>query len=98
MKFKIIPFFILFISTNALFSQEIDGYWDRERITNKEIKLSAGDKIIIKSEDLPVGTTEFVYRITLLDENQKMVNDLASVLKAIPDPYCIGKGTGGALS
>jgi len=27
-----------------------------------------------------------------------MVNDLASVLKAIPDPYFIGKGTGGALS
>lgn len=80
------------------FSQEMDGYWDKERITNKEIKLSAGDKIVIKSEDLPVGTTEFVYRITLLDENQKMVNDLASVLKSIPDPYYIGKGAGGAIS
>lgn len=98
MKFKTIPLFILFISSNLTFSQETDGYWDKERITNKEIKLSAGDKIIIKSEDLPVGTTEFVYRITLLDENQKMVNDLASVLKAIPDPYFIGKGAGGAIS
>jgi hypothetical protein len=98
MKFKTIPLFILFIGSNVSFAQDADGYWDKERITNKEIKLSAGDKIIIKSEDFPVGTTEFVYRITLLDENQKMASDLASVLKAIPDPYFIGKGTGGAIS
>lgn len=97
MKFKILPFF-LFLGATSLFAQSTDGYWDNQRITNKEIKLSAGDKIIVKSEDFPVGTTEFVYRITLLDENQKMVNDLASVLKAIPDPYYIGKGTGGAIS
>lgn len=98
MKFKLIPLCIFFFSSTLSFAQEADGYWDRERITNKEIKLSAGDKIIIKSEDLPIGTTEFVYRITLLDENQKMASDLASVLKAIPDPYFIGKGTGGAIS
>ncbi|TGD59029.1 tetratricopeptide repeat protein [Flavobacterium humi] len=97
MKFKILPLFVFLVS-QASFSQEMDGYWDKERITNKEIKLSAGDKIVIKSEDLPIGTTEFVYRITLLDENQKMVGDLASVLKSIPDPYYIGKGAGGALS
>lgn len=97
MKFKILPFFLL-LGATSLFAQSTDGYWDNQRITNKEIKLSAGDKIIVKSEDFPVGTTEFVYRITLLDENQKMVNDLASVLKAIPDPYYIGKGTGGAIS
>ncbi|MEO8516134.1 MAG: hypothetical protein ABI426_05285 [Flavobacterium sp.] len=98
MKFKTIPLFIFFIGSNFAFAQEADGYWDRERITNKEIKLSAGDKIVIKSEELPEGTTEFVYRITLLDENQKMVSDLASVLKSIPDPYYIGKGAGGAIS
>ena len=97
MKFKLFSTFILF-SISAAQSQDVNGYWDNQRITNKEIKLSAGDKIVIKSEDFPVGTTEFVYRITLLDENQKMVSDLASVLKAIPDPYFIGKGTGGALS
>ncbi len=79
-------------------AQEADGYWDRDRITTKEIKVAAGEKITIKSEDFPTGTTELVYRITLLDENQKMANDLASVLKAIPDPYFIGKGAGGAVS
>ncbi len=97
MKLKFYSLFILF-SIYIAQSQDVNGYWDNQRITNKEIKLSAGDKIIIKSEDFPVGTTEFVYRVTLLDENQKMVNDLASVLKSIPDPYFIGKGTGGALS
>jgi hypothetical protein len=92
---KIIKIAFLFL-TSISFAQ--DGYWDNQRITNKEIKLDAGERIIIKSEDFPIGTTEFVYRITLLDENQKMVDDLASVLKAIPDPYFIGKGTGGAIS
>lgn len=88
---------ILFLFLNIT-AQESDGYWDKERITSKEIKVAAGNKITIKSEDFPTGTTELVYRITLLDENQKMANDLASVLKAIPDPYFIGKGAGGAIS
>lgn len=95
---KLVKILILLVASCSLFAQQTDGYWDKERITNKEITLSAGDKIIIKSEDFPIGTTEFVYRITLLDENQKMANDLASVLKAIPDPYFIGKGAGGAIS
>lgn len=96
MKIKL--YSILLLTSMLGFSQSPSGYWDNQRATTKEINLSAGDKVVIKSEEFPVGTTEFVYRITLLDENQKMVNDLASVLKAIPDPYFIGKGTGGALS
>ena len=97
-KISVLLLLLLLLTSMLGFSQSPSGYWDNQRITNKEINLSAGDKIIIKSEEFPVGTTEFVYRITLLDENQKMVNDLASVLKAIPDPYFIGKGAGGALS
>lgn len=93
---KITPFLLL--ASLLGFSQSPQGYWDNQRSTTKEITLSAGDKVIVKSEEFPVGTTEFAYRITLLDENQKMVNDLASVLKAIPDPYYIGKGAGGAIS
>lgn len=97
MKLSKILFLSVFFSA-ATFSQTPAGYWDNQRITNKEITLSTGDKIVVKSEDFPVGTTEFAYRITLLDENQKMVSDLSSVLKAIPDPYYIGKGAGGAIS
>lgn len=96
MKSKSIIFLLFTYLSN--YAQSPQGYWDNQRATTKEINLSAGDKVIIKSEEFPVGTTEFAYRITLLDENQKMVNDLASVLKAIPDPYFIGKGTGGAIS
>lgn len=95
---SIIVSMLLWFCTIGLQAQGTNGYWDNQRMTNKEIKLAAGEKIIVKSEDFPVGTTEFVYRITLLDENQKMVNDLASVLKAIPDPYYIGKGAGSAIS
>lgn len=74
-----------------------DGYWDKERATSKEVTLSAGKRTLIKSEDLPIGTTEFIYRITVLDENQKLTGSLVSVLKAIPDPTGISQGTAGAI-
>ena len=82
--------------STSFFSQK-DGFWDKERATTKEIKLSAGKRALIKTEDLPVGTTEFVYSITVLDENQKLTSSLVSVLKAIPDPTGISQGTAGAI-
>ncbi len=85
--------FILPIQINA----QQDGYWDKERITNKQIVVSAREKITIKSEDFPVGTTEIVYRITLLNENQEMASSLVSVLKSIPDPSGISQGSAGAV-
>ena len=89
---------VLFLLLTTTFSaQKTDGFWDKERATSKEIKLSAGKRTVIKAEDLPVGTTEFVYRITVLDENQKLTSSLVSVLKAIPDPTGISQGTAGAI-
>jgi len=82
---------------SATFYAQTDGFWDKERATTKEISLSAGKRALIKAEDLPVGTTEFVYRITLLDEGQKLTSSLVSVLKAIPDPTGISQGTAGAI-
>jgi len=96
MNLKKIALCLLITSSVHTFAQK-DGYWDKERATTKEIILSAGDRITLKTEDLPVGTTEIVYRITLLDENQQMANSLVSVLKAIPDPYGIGQGSAGAV-
>ncbi|WP_026728711.1 tetratricopeptide repeat protein [Flavobacterium denitrificans] len=92
---KIISSLLITFSFNA-FAQK-DGYWDKERATTKEIIVSARDRITIKTEDLPVGTTEIVYRITLLDENQQMANSLVSVLKSIPDPSGISQGSAGAM-
>ncbi|SDZ53862.1 hypothetical protein SAMN05444397_108230 [Flavobacterium aquidurense] len=92
---KIILSLLITVSYNA-FAQK-DGYWDKERATTKEIIVSARDRITLKTEDLPVGTTEIVYRITLLDENQQMANSLVSVLKAIPDPTGISQGSAGAV-
>ncbi len=92
---KIILFLLITVSYNS-FAQK-DGYWDKERATTKEIIVSARDRIALTTEDLPVGTTEIVYRITLLDENQQMANSLVSVLKAIPDPTGISQGSAGAV-
>lgn len=88
--------FLLLTVSYTAFAQK-DGYWDKERATTKEIIVSARDRISLKTEDLPVGTTEIVYRITLLDENQEMTNSLVSVLKSIPDPTGISQGSAGAV-
>lgn len=93
---KLLYFVFAFFFFTSFFAQK-DGFWDKERATTKEIKLSAGKRTLIKTEDLPVGTTEFVYRITVLDENQKLTSSLVSVLKAIPDPTGISQGTAGAI-
>ena len=87
---------LISLSLNSLFAQK-DGYWDKERATKKEIVVSARERIVIKTEELPVGTTEVVYRITLLDGNQQMANSLVSVLKSIPDPTGISQGSAGAV-
>lgn len=86
----------LFISTIS-FAQK-DGFWDKERAFTKEIKLASGNRTLVKVDELPEGTSEFVYRISLIDENGKITNSLASVLKAIPDPTGISQGTAGAIT
>jgi hypothetical protein len=78
-------------------AQSKEGYWDNIRTTNETISLRAGEKKIVKTADFPEGTTEVVYRITILDDNQKLSSSLVSVLKAIPDPTGISQGTAGAI-
>lgn len=87
---------LISISSTSIFAQK-DGYWDKERAFKKEIIVSARERIVIKTEDLPVGTTEVVFRITLLDQNQQMASSLVSVLKSIPDPTGISQGSAGAV-
>ncbi len=94
---KIISSFIFFFTTIPVLFAQKDGYWDKERSTTKEVVVSARDRILIQIDDLPTGTTELIYRITLLDKNQQMANSLVSVLKAIPDPTGISQGSAGAV-
>ena len=93
---KIFSLLVISILSQSVFAQK-DGYWDKERATKKEVVVSARERIVIKTEDLPVGTTEVVYRITLLDQNQQLANSLVSLLKAIPDPTGISQGSAGAV-
>ena len=89
-------FLLFFLISIPSFAQQ-DGYWDKERATSKKEVVSARKRIVVNIEDLPIGTTEVVFRITLLDENQQMANSLVSVLKAIPDPTGISQGSAGAV-
>lgn len=95
MNYKLFVFSLILSGfSTTIFAQ---GYWDKDRATTKEIVLSARDRVTISTEDLPVGTTEIVYRITLLGQNQEMANSLVSVLKSIPDPTGISQGSAGAV-
>lgn len=91
--YLVLPFFAVAFAS----AQSKDGYWDNIRTTNETINLRAGEKKVIKTADFPEGTTEIVYRITILDDNQKVSSSLVSVLKAIPDPTGISQGTAGAV-
>jgi tetratricopeptide (TPR) repeat protein len=93
---KIIALLTISLFCPAVFAQQ-DGYWDKERAITKEVVVSARDRIVIKTDDFPVGTTELIYRITLLDDNQQMAGSLVSVLKSIPDPTGISQGSAGAV-
>jgi hypothetical protein len=93
---KIILVLLISIFYQSIFAQK-SGYWDKERATFKEIVVSARDRIIIETDDFPAGTTELIYRITLLDDNQQMASSLVSVLKSIPDPTGISQGSAGAV-
>lgn len=79
------------------FAQDKQGFWDNSRSTNETVSLNAGKRKVIKTYDFPVGTTEVVYRISILDDNQKITSSLVSLLKAIPDPTGISQGTAGAV-
>lgn len=94
---KILTLSLLFLSHIALFSQSKEGYWDQIRTTNQTFSIKAGESKIIKSEDFPEGTTEFVYRITILDKNQQISSSLTSLLKSIPDPTGISQGAAGGV-
>ena len=87
---------LFFFITISVIAQQ-DGYWDKDRTTNRQILVSARQKIAIKSEDFPTGTTEILYRITLLDQNQELSASLVSLLKSIPDPTGISQGSAGAV-
>ena len=93
---KIVVIFFVFFG-NLLVAQSTEGYWDNMRVSTETITLRAGEKKFFKTQDFPVGTTEIVYRITILDNNQKLSNSLFSLLKSIPDPTGISQGTAGAV-
>ncbi|NRT14629.1 hypothetical protein HNP99_000973 [Flavobacterium sp. 28A] len=89
---------VLFISIiyQAASAQQ-DGFWDQQRSITKELIVSAGERTIFKADDFPIGTTELIYRITILDDNQQLATSLISLLKAIPDPTGISQGSAGAV-
>ncbi|WP_333875604.1 tetratricopeptide repeat protein [Flavobacterium sp.] len=94
---KLVSFITALFITTAVMAQSREGEWDAVRATNETVNLGAGKRVYVKTVDFPAGTTELVYRISLLDDNQKMSTSLVSLLKAIPDPSGISQGAAGAV-
>lgn len=90
---RILLFLLPFVSV----SQSKEGYWDSVRITTETISVNSSEKKIIKTANFPEGTTEVVFRVTVLDDNQQLSSSLVSLLKAIPDPTGISQGSAGAV-
>jgi tetratricopeptide (TPR) repeat protein len=88
---------MILLYTTLVVGQSKEGYWDNVRTTNETFTLGAGKRKFIKTADFPEGTTEVVFRISLLDDNQKITSSLVSVLKASPDPTGISQGSAGAV-
>ena len=86
-----------FTATFFGFSQSSDSFWDTKRATSETIKVKAGASLVYKSEDLPTGTTEVLYRIKIVETNSKITESLVAVLKSIPDPTGISQGTAGII-
>jgi tetratricopeptide (TPR) repeat protein len=91
-------FTLLFYAIVSIaFSQNTDSYWDTKRASAETVKVKAGESLVFKSADLPIGTTEVLYRIKIIETNSKITESLVSILKSIPDPTGISQGTAGVI-
>jgi len=70
----------------SLFAQDNSGYWDKTRSTIKEINLAAGARTWHRV-DVPTGTTQVLFRITLIETDQQVESALVDLLNAVPNPY-----------
>lgn len=84
------------IVTSVGYSQNTNGYWDYQRATKREFTICAGCKQWQRTDEFPEGTTEILYRITMLDQNQQLAKDLSTTLAATP--YAQAQGAAGAIS
>ena len=98
MKRTIITLMIMLILPFCSFAQENqeqDGYWDYQRVIEKNILVTNGESKVV-SVQLPEGTTQIIYRITYLSPNEAISDNLSTVLANIPSGYA--KGAAAAMS
>jgi len=93
MKFAVVALALGFCA--LAFGQ--NGQWDRERAFSHTFKLKASGRYIVKTTPMPQGTTEIVFRMTVLEDNQQISGNLVSLLKGIPDPTAISQGSAAAV-
>ncbi|HUM51133.1 MAG TPA: hypothetical protein PK431_04930 [Chitinophagales bacterium] len=84
MKKSLLLFSFFIIISNSFSQDNESGYWDNSRATYKTIKLAYDKKTWVRTDELPIGTTEIMYRITLLNDKQELLESLSSLVNKIP--------------
>ncbi len=85
--FIIIFYFIL--KSTVFLAQNSEGYWDYERAIEKHIPLEDGERkgTLV---NLPKGTTQIIYRVSFLSENENITRTISSTLSSVPSEYAQG--------
>ena len=94
MKTKFLAVFCLFFCKNVI-AQNQDGNWDFIRAIERNIPLADGEKKWYRIE-LPVGTTQIIYRVSFLSSSADATDKLASTLQSAPS--LTAKGASAALN
>lgn len=73
------------------------GYWDALRTQKKEVKLVANTRVVY-SLDIPYGTTQLIYRITVLDINSQIPNQLSALVGQFNSPSALAAASALSLT
>lgn len=89
----------LFLLITLLFqfalSQNSTGYWDQLRSQKKAFRLQANTRQLFEL-GIPYGTTELIYRVTVLPTNKEITNSIADLAGSFKTPKMLAAS--GAIS
>lgn len=94
MQKHIILIFAVCLNVGILFAQN-KQYWDTTKQFYQKFELPAREKKLIEM-NIPNGTLELVYRISILEINKNISNSLADILGNVP--YAPAKIFGGSIN
>lgn len=88
---KLVTILYLSLILFTLHSQDAKGYWDVVRSPLKKFQLQP-HTVRMYEIDIPYGTTQLVYRLTVLQTSQDIPNKLAGIASSFKTPEALIAG------